>query len=33
VDRASRLWDGEVLLGPDDPKLLAERAAALEWAA
>jgi transposase-like protein len=33
VDRASRLWEGEVLLGPDDPKLDAERKAALEWAA
>jgi hypothetical protein len=33
VDRASRLWDGEVLLGPDDPVLEAERVAALEWAA
>jgi hypothetical protein len=33
VDRASRLWNGEVLLGPDDPVLEAERVAALEWAA
>lgn len=33
VDRASRLWTGEVLLGPDDPVLEAERVAALEWAA
>lgn len=33
VDRASRLWEGEVLLGPDDPVLDAERVAALEWAA
>jgi transposase-like protein len=33
ADRLSRLWDGEVLLGPDDPVLEAERVAALEWAA
>lgn len=33
VDRASRLWTGEVLLGPDDPVLEAERVAALKWAA
>jgi hypothetical protein len=33
VDRASRLWAGEVLLGSDDPKLVLEAERALEWAA
>lgn len=32
VDRMSRLWDGERLLGPDDPNVERERAAAIRWA-